>query len=142
MGINISIWGTIKESCYAATDFSIAYVCSQTAIIYLILYNWFECFPFVFGDGGYGFGEVEQGLVYLFIGVGIAITVLGYVLWLVLYFEPKVMRGELKPEIFMPPGYIAVFALPVCLLWFGWSSNRTHWACPAIATSASQVELG
>ena len=37
-------------------------------------------------------------------------------------------------EIFMPPGYIAVFCLPICLLWFGWSANRTHWACPAIAT--------
>ena len=71
--------------------------------------------------------------MYLFIGLGVALTVAGYgarrfgevadpkVVWLMFYFEPNVMKHGMRPEIFIGPGYIAVFSLPICLLW----SDRT-----------------
>ena len=31
----------------------------------MILYDWFESFPVVFGPTGYGFTPVQEGLVYL-----------------------------------------------------------------------------
>lgn len=41
----------------------------------------------------------------------------GYVAWLILYFEPSVKTHGMRPEVFIGPGYIAVVALPACLLW-------------------------
>lgn len=29
----------------------------------------------------------------------------------------------------------AAFCFPICLFWFGWTANRTHWISPVIASS-------
>jgi len=133
-GKDISIWGTVKTACKCIADPTILYVCAQVALVYMILYDWFETFPVAFGAQGYGFTPVEEGLAYLFIGVGVAISVALYVVWLIYRFEPQARAGNIRPELFIEINWIAVFALPICLFFFGWTANRTPWYVPGIAS--------
>jgi len=133
-GKDISIWGTIKTAFVCIFDPTIAYVCAQVALVYMILYDWFESFPVVFGATGYGFTPVQEGLVYLFIGVGVVLSVLLYVIWLMKVFEPRAAKGDIKPELFVQINYVAVFCLPICLFFFAWTANRTPWYVPGIAS--------
>jgi hypothetical protein len=29
---------------------------------------------------------------------------------------------------------VGAFCFPICLFWFGWTANRTHWISPVIAS--------
>lgn len=71
------------------------------------------------------------------------------------YFEEKFTQtgGKIKPEARLPMSFIAAFCFPVspalqhaptlhkadveqiCLFWFAWTANRTHWISPIIASS-------
>jgi DHA1 family multidrug resistance protein-like MFS transporter len=53
------------------------------------------------------------------------------------YFEKKFhdAGGKIKPEARLPMSLIGAFLFPVCLFWFAWTSNRTHWISPVIASS-------
>ncbi len=66
-----------------------------TALLYGVLYVWFESFPLVFG-GIYQFSIGQQGLVFLSIFVGALVTVPCYMLWLRWYLVPKPPRAELQ----------------------------------------------
>jgi len=60
-----------------------------------------------------------------------------------LYFvqEPKYNKnGELKPEERMPAAIVGALIVPVCLLWFGWTSRESvHWIVPIIGSSFFSV---
>ena len=58
--------------------------------------------------------------------------------WLIYRFEPQARAGNIRPELFIEINWIAgasarvghfltcpVFALPICLFFFGWTANRT-----------------
>jgi DHA1 family multidrug resistance protein-like MFS transporter len=53
------------------------------------------------------------------------------------YFEKKFNEtgGKIKPEARLPMSLIGAFLFPICLFWFAWTSNRTHWISPVIASS-------
>jgi DHA1 family multidrug resistance protein-like MFS transporter len=53
------------------------------------------------------------------------------------YFEKKFndAGGKIKPEARLPMSLIGAFLFPICLFWFAWTSNRTHWISPVIASS-------
>lgn len=53
------------------------------------------------------------------------------------YFEQKFKDagGKIKPEARLPMSLVGAFLFPVCLFWFAWTSNRTHWISPVIASS-------
>lgn len=89
------------------------------ALIYGLLYVWFESFVIVFGEI-YGFNAGEQGLAFLGILVG-AFVVLGpFFYYLHHYLEPQFdENGDLKPEKRLPPACVGAFAIPICLFWFG-----------------------
>jgi hypothetical protein len=59
-----------------------------SALIYGVLYIWFESFPLVFG-GLYGFNIWQQGLAFLGISVGGLITVPCYLFWIRRYLIPQ-----------------------------------------------------
>lgn len=111
------------------------------ALIYGLLYIWFESFPIVF-MGIYGFNAGQLGLAYLGILVG-ALAVLPFFCWYVkLFWEPRVSptTGELKPELRLPVAMIGSFFIPICLFWFGWSARSSvHWIMPIIGSAIFPV---
>ena len=105
------------------------------ALIYGLLYIWFESFPIVF-NGIYGFSLGLEGVAFLGIFVGVLLVVPPFFWYLYKYVEPQFNEnGELKPEKRLPPAFVGAFCIPICLFWFGWSSRPgVHWIVPIIGT--------
>ena len=105
------------------------------ALIYGLLYIWFESFPLVFVQI-YGFSLGLSGLAFLGLLIAAFIVLPPYCWYQYKYIEPKFNEnGELKPEWRLPPSFIGAFCIPVCLFWFGWSSRPdVHWIVPIIGT--------
>ncbi|KAK4942684.1 GTPase-activating protein [Elasticomyces elasticus] len=106
------------------------------ALIYGLLYIWFESFPIVFINI-YGFNLGTEGLAFLGILIG-AFVVIGPFTWYQRkYIEPKFNeKGELQPEWRLPPSFVGGFCIPICLFWFGWSARPdVHWIMPIIGSS-------
>ena len=106
------------------------------ALIYGLLYIWFESFPIVFIEI-YGFTLGTQGLAFLGILIGVFAVLPPFIWYQRKYIEPKFnANGELKPEWRLPPSFIGGFCIPLCLFWFGWSSRAdVHWIVPVIGTA-------
>lgn len=109
------------------------------ALIYAILYLWFESLPLVF-VGIYNFSLGQLGLAFIGILVGTIITVPFYWWYLRTRYEPlftdPAMRYKLKPEISMEPAYVGCFFIPASMIMFAWSSRAdVHWIVPTIATA-------
>lgn len=104
------------------------------ALIYGLLYIWFESFPIVFVQI-YGFSLSMEGLAFLGIFFGVFVVLPPFVYYQHKYIEPKFdENGELKPEWRLPPSFVGAFCIPICLFWFGWSAGRTHWIMPIIGS--------
>jgi DHA1 family multidrug resistance protein-like MFS transporter len=106
-----------------------------TALLYGVLFIWFESFPLVFGEI-YGFDIGQQGLVFLGIFVGGVITVPCYLLWVKHGVIPRFTKSGFKPEMVLPPTFFGSASLPICLFWYGWSARESvHWIMPVIGSS-------
>jgi len=105
------------------------------ALIYGLLYIWFESFPIVF-SGIYGFSLGLVGTAFLGIFVGVFVVLGPFIWYQKKYIEPKFNdKGELQPEWRLPPSFVGAFAIPICLFWFGWSSRAdVHWIVPIIGS--------
>lgn len=106
------------------------------ALIYGLLYIWFESFPIVF-EGIYGFNLGLEGLAFLGILIGTFVVFPPFVWYQHKYIEPKFNEnGEITPEWRLPPSFVGAFAIPICLFWFGWSSRPDiHWIVPIIGSA-------
>jgi len=106
------------------------------ALIYGLLYIWFESFTIVFIEI-YHFNLGEEGLAFLGIFIGAFVVMPPYFLWLYYVQEPQFNEdGELKPEKRLPPAFVGAFCIPICLFMFGWSSRASvHWIVPIIGSS-------
>ena len=106
------------------------------ALIYGLLYIWFESFEIVF-VGIYHFNLGEEGLSFVGILVGALVVIPPFFLYLYYIQEPQFNEnGELKPEKRLPPAFVGAFCIPICLFWFGWSSRASvHWIVPIIGSS-------
>lgn len=106
------------------------------ALVYGLLFIWFESFPLVFG-GVYGFNRGMQGLAFLGIFAGAFVAIPPF-LWYIHAVQEKQFnaKGEITPEKRLPPAMVGAFFVPICLLWFGWSARPSiHWIMPIIGTS-------
>jgi len=104
------------------------------ALLYALLYIWFESFPIVF-IGIYHFNDGELGLAFLGILIGCFIIIGPFWWYLWKYTEPQFKNGDLKPELRLPPACVGGFCIPICLFWFGWTSREgVHWIVPIIGT--------
>ncbi|KAK5192446.1 GTPase-activating protein [Exophiala xenobiotica] len=105
------------------------------ALVYGLLYIWFESFPIVF-SGIYGFSLGLVGTAFLGIFVGVFVVLGPFVWYQKKYIEPKFNdKGELQPEWRLPPSFVGAFAIPICLFWFGFSSRAdVHWIVPIIGS--------
>ncbi|GIK06650.1 hypothetical protein Aspvir_002300 [Aspergillus viridinutans] len=108
------------------------------ALIYGILYIWFEAFPIVFEEK-HGFNPGETGLAFLGIMTGavfIALPIYSYwkYRWQSKHINPD---GHLSPEEHLPPACFGAVCLPISLFWFGWTGNfaSVHWIMPIIAST-------
>ncbi|KAN0111034.1 MFS general substrate transporter [Hyaloscypha variabilis] len=111
------------------------------ALLYGVLYVWFELFPIVFGDI-YRFKIDQKGLVFLGIFVGGVITLPSYLLWIRKRLVPQFSKPPVKPEIILPPTFFGAFALPICLFWYGWTSRPSiHWIVPLIGSGFFTVSI-
>ena len=105
------------------------------ALIYGLLYIWFESFQIVF-SGIYGFSIGLEGLSFIGILTGVFIVIPPFFWYLHRYTEPQFNEnGELKPEKRLPPACVGCFFIPVCLFWFGWSAGHQHWIMPIIGSA-------
>ena len=120
---------TVKEPICFALNLYIA-------LIYGLLYLWFESFPIVFG-GIYHFSPGLEGLAFLGILLGAFVVVGPFFYHSYKVVEPQFnANGELRPEIRLQPAMVGAFFIPVCLFWFGWTSRTSvHWIVPIIGTS-------
>jgi DHA1 family multidrug resistance protein-like MFS transporter len=106
-----------------------------TALLYGVLFTWFESFPLVFGEI-YNFSLGSQGLVFFGIFVGGLVTVPLYLLWVRFSIVPRITKPTFKPEMMLPPTFLGAVSLPICLFWYGWSSRESmHWIMPIIGSS-------
>lgn len=87
------------------------------ALVYAILYVWFEAFPLVFA-GIYGFTPGEQGLAFMGIFVGAVLTYLGFCVYARVHLEPLFDRkgGMIDPENRLPPAIFGSFFIPICMV--------------------------
>lgn len=109
------------------------------ALVYGLLYIWFESFVIVFVEI-YHFNLGEEGLAYLGILVGAIVILPPFFWYLYKYVEPKFNdKGEIVPEERLPASFVGAFAIPICLFMFGWSAGRTHWIVPIIGSGFFSV---
>lgn len=112
-----------------------------TALLYGVLFTWFESFPLVFGDI-YQFEFEMQGLVYLGLLVALIIVVPLYLLWVQRVLVPASAKPGFIPEHVLPPTWAGAIALPVCLFWYGWTARASiHWIVPIIGSSLFTIPL-
>nr|POE58710.1 caffeine resistance protein 5 [Quercus suber] len=106
------------------------------ALIYGLLYVWFESFAIVFVQT-YGFSLGLEGLSFLGILVGAFVVIPPYFYYLYYYLEPQFdENGNVQPEQRLVPCFVGAFCIPICLFWFGWSSRASvHWIVPIIGSS-------
>ena len=106
------------------------------ALVYGLLYIWFESFVIVFVDI-YGFSIGLEGLAYIGILVGALATIPPYFLYLKKYLSPQFDgNGDLQPEKRLYACTVGAFCIPICLFWFGWSARpEVHWIMPIIGSS-------
>ena len=106
------------------------------ALIYGLLYLWFEAFPIVFFET-YHFSLGKEGLAFLGILIGSFISMVPFFWYSYKCVEPQFdAEGRLRPGIRLQPTFIGAFLIPVCLFWFGWSARESvHWIMPVIGSS-------
>ncbi|MCJ1312874.1 hypothetical protein MMC25_006550 [Agyrium rufum] len=106
------------------------------ALIYGLLYIWFESFPIVFVEL-YGFSLGLEGLSFVGILLGSLVTIPPFFWYLHKYTEPKIdQNGNIKPEHRLPAACVGAFCIPICLFWFGWSARPSiHWIMPIIGSA-------
>lgn len=127
-----TLWRPIEVSFFEPM---ILFVNIHMALLYAILYLWFESFPIVF-EQIHGFTLVEEGAAFLGIMVGSWVGFVFYLWYIYRRFTIPMLKGEkIEPEVFMPPNLAASIALPVGLFIFAWTSTESiHWIVPIIGT--------
>ncbi len=106
------------------------------ALIYGLLYIWFESFPIVF-SGIYGFNLGLEGVAFMGILIGALLTIPFFFAYLYYIQEPKFNdKGEIQPEYRLQPAFVGGPAIVICMFWFGWSARPdVHWIMPIIGSA-------
>ena len=105
------------------------------ALIYGILYLFFEAYPVSFTEVRGWTNEGIAGLPFIGILVGVICGICLIILQTKTRFARKIAKhGRVVPEERLVPMMIASVCLPAGLFWFGWTSNpHIHWAPKVIA---------
>jgi DHA1 family multidrug resistance protein-like MFS transporter len=110
-----------------------------TALLYVVLFIWFESFPLVFA-AFYVFDEGQQGLVFLGIFVGGVITVPCYLLWVKYGVIPRFTKPDFEPEMLLPPTFFWILVSTYLPVWYGLSARESvHWIMPVVGSGIFTV---
>jgi MFS transporter, DHA1 family, multidrug resistance protein len=83
------------------------------ALIYGLLYIWFESFVIVFVEIHH-FSISQEGLSFLGLLIGAIIIIPPFFLFLYYHLEPQFdEKGELQPEKRLPPAFVGAFCIPM-----------------------------
>ncbi|KXH66072.1 hypothetical protein CSAL01_06756 [Colletotrichum salicis] len=112
------------------------------AVVYGYMYLFFTTFPMVF-IGQYGFSASFSGLTFMGVGIG---TVFGTILvsiWGDRIAATLLLReGVRRPEFRLPLMAYSVPMIPVGLLLYGWSAEKSiFWLVPMIGTTIVGVGI-
>lgn len=99
-----------------------------SALIYSVLYLWFEAFPIVYKEV-FGFSTIIEGLCFLSILAGVIIGSFVYVTFIYLSFTKKLLRNQqIYPEVFLPMAIVGAICLPMGIFIFSWCATpHAHW---------------
>ncbi|KAJ5220680.1 uncharacterized protein N7469_009567 [Penicillium citrinum] len=105
------------------------------ALIYGILYLFFEAYPVSFSEVRGWKSEGVAALPFIGIMIGVLCGVILIIYTTKTRFARKLEKhGRVVPEERLVPMMIASILLPVGLFWFGWTSSpNVHWAPQVIA---------
>jgi DHA1 family multidrug resistance protein-like MFS transporter len=105
------------------------------ALLYAIIYLWFESFPIVF-QGIHNFTIVELGVSYIPMMLGAWLGLGLYLPYIRRRFTIPILKGDpVEPEVFLPPNLAGAICLPVGLFIFAWTSTASvHWIVPIIGS--------
>ncbi|ORY73238.1 major facilitator superfamily domain-containing protein [Leucosporidium creatinivorum] len=132
-----SVLHTITETFFRAFQLcaepAVAFSDCYTALVYSLLYLWFEAFPLVYGEV-YGFGRGISGLFFLSFLVAAIPTFAYYYYYQVYLFQPRVRDDpHFQEEHRLEMALVSSFCIPVSLLIFGWTARPSvHWIVPTI----------
>jgi DHA1 family multidrug resistance protein-like MFS transporter len=114
-------------------DPSIAFIAVYAALIYGIMYSFFEAFPLVY-EAMYHFNLGQMGLSFLSVTVGVILAIATYWTYLYVVVGPEIRaNGEGPPERRLRPALVATWLLPAGLFMFAWTSNPSiHWSVSCI----------
>ncbi|KAK6460547.1 multidrug resistance protein 2 [Scheffersomyces coipomensis] len=126
---------TLLEPMVLATNLYIA-------LVYSVMYIWFEAFPIVFVDIHH-FTLIEMGATYVSIMIGVATGAAIYVPYMYHKFTKVVLKGgEFAPEKFLPMAIFGAICMPVGIFIFGWTSSpNIHWIGPLIGGSIYAIGM-
>lgn len=98
------------------------------ALVYSILYLWFEAFPLVYIQI-YQFATIPSGVSFLSVIVGVLLAAFFYLVYLDKTYTRKVLAGSpIYPEFFLPVMIVGAILMPIGLFIFGWTSTASaHW---------------
>ncbi|RDW93400.1 MFS transporter [Aspergillus mulundensis] len=112
------------------------------ALIYGILYIWFEAFPIIFEEK-HGFNAGQTGLAFLGIFIGNNVFAIPWYFYWKYHYQTRMFdtNGNIAPECQLPPACVGCICLPISLFWFGWTGNfaSVHWVIPIIASMLFSV---
>ena len=110
-----------------------------TALIYGTYYSFFESFPLVYGPL-YGFNMGVEGVAFLVIVVGVAITMPMYFALMHFIVIPDIKKNGMKSqEEVLKPALIATFGPPIALFMFGSFLAQLFYICKG---HAADVTIG
>lgn len=103
------------------------------ALVYCLLYLWFEAFPIVFGEI-HKFPLILTGTCYLSIMCGVLVGGSYYLYYLYFKFTKKLLNHEeVFPEVFIPLAIVGSIQQVIALFLFAWTSSKDiHWIFPLI----------
>lgn len=132
---DIALMVLVRPFSLTLTEPIIFFMNLYIALIYGLLYVWFESFAIVFIEI-YKFNLGEEGLSFLGILVGAILVIPPFFLYLYFIQEPQFNEnGEIQPEKRLPPACVGSFAIPICMFWFGWTSTESiPWIVPIIGS--------
>lgn len=100
-------------------DPAVLFTTLYASLCYAIFYTFFEAFPLVFPTM-YDFSPGESGLAFLSIPIGVGLTIPVCLAHYAYMVEPGLLKnGAPEPEVWLKPGLIGNFLVPIGLFIFG-----------------------
>lgn len=106
------------------------------ALVYSIIYLWFEAFPIVFVQT-FHFPLITAGATFISIIIGVLLGALFYCFYVYYKLTKPLLNGQMvHPEIVVPAMIVGAVVMPIGIFIFGWTASADlHWFPPLIGST-------